>query len=150
MKLAACFLMLSAGVYSAAQAEDPPPATQPPAAETANTQAPAPNAPAAAVATDAAAKPAAAATAGTPAKVDKSQVVNVADTDALIKQMRGRGYKPVNRNGMLVFCRSEGQLGSHFERTRCSTLDELKNAELTGKDYVNQIQQQASAVPFKP
>jgi hypothetical protein len=52
-------------------------------------------------------------------------VVNVADTNALIKQMRGRGYKPINRNGILVFCRTEGQLGTHFERSRCNTIDEL-------------------------
>jgi hypothetical protein len=68
---------------------------------------------------------AAPATTETPAKLDKSQVVNVADTNALIKQMRGRGYKPINRNGILVFCRTEGQLGTHFERSRCNTIDEL-------------------------
>jgi hypothetical protein len=73
---------------------------------------------------------------------DKSEVVNVAATDAEIKQMRGRGYKPVNRNGTLVFCRDEGELGSHFQRT-------LKDAELSGKEYVNSLQQQGSAVPFK-
>jgi len=148
MKLAACFLMLAAGVYSAARAEEPPPATQPPAAETATAQAPAANVPAAAVATNASTtvKPAAAAT---PAKLDKSEVVNVAETEALIKKMRARGYKPVNRKGILVFCRPEGELGTHFQRERCSTLDQLKDAERSGQDYVNQIQQQGSAVPFK-
>ena len=73
----------------------------------------------------------------------------MAATEAEIKQMRGRGYKPVNRNGTLVFCRDEGEIGTHFQRTRCSTLDQLKQAELSGKEYVNSIQQQGSAVPFK-
>jgi hypothetical protein len=61
--------------------------------------------------------------------------------------MRGRGYKPVSRNGTLVFCRDEPQLGSHFQRTRCNTLKELKDAELSAKEYVNSIQR--SADPFK-
>ena len=71
-------------------------------------------------------------------------------TEAEIKQMRGRGYKPVNRKGMLVFCRDEGELGTHFVRARCNTLDELKEAELTGKEYTNQLQQQGSPTEFKP
>jgi hypothetical protein len=49
----------------------------------------------------------------------------------------------------MVFCRLEGEIGTHFQRTRCSTLDDLKQAELSGKDFVNSIQQQGSAVPFK-
>jgi hypothetical protein len=157
MKLAACFLLLSAGVYSAAPADEPPsPATQPaaeqaPAAQTPAEQAPAAQAPAAqAPASSAADVKAAPGTAAAPTpKADKSEVVNVAATDAEIKQMRSRGYKPVNRNGTLVYCRDEGEIGSHFQRTHCSTLKQLKDAELSGKEYVNSIQQQGSAVPFK-
>jgi hypothetical protein len=76
--------------------------------------------------------------------------INIAATEALIKQMRGRGYKPIDRNGILLFCRSEGQLGTHFVRTRCNTVDELKHAELTGQEWVKQIQQQASPTPQQP
>ena len=151
MKLAACFLVVSAGVWSAAPADEPPPpAAQPPAAQTTAVPSPAaqttaPSAPSSAA--DAKAAP------GTPAapapKADKSEVVNVAVTEAQIKQMRGRGYKPVNRNGTLVFCRDEGEIGTHFQRTRCSTLDQLKQAELSGKEYVKSIQQQGSPTPFK-
>jgi hypothetical protein len=165
MKSAACFLVLAAGVYSAAPADEPPPA-QPPAVQ-------APAAPSAASASDAKSTPSAPSGAsdaksapsapsgasdaksapGTPAapapKVDKSELANAGPTDAEIKQMRSRGYKPLTRNGTMVFCRAEGEIGTHFQRTRCSTLDELKQAELTGKEYVNSIQQQGSAVPFK-
>jgi len=141
VKLTTRILMLSAGLCSWALAEEPPaPSTQPLASQT----------PASSTPRSEAAKPAAATAPTTPARTDKSEVVNVAATEALIKKMRGRGYKPINRNGILVFCRSEGQLGSHFERTRCNTLDELKNAELTGQEYTKQIQQQGSPTPFKP
>jgi hypothetical protein len=141
VKLTSWILMLSAGLCSWALAEEPPaPSAQPLASQT----------PASSTPRSDAAKPAAATAATTPARTDKSEVVNVAATEALIKKMRGRGYKPINRNGILVFCRSEGQLGSHFERTRCNTLDELKNAELTGQEYTKQIQQQGSPTPFKP
>jgi hypothetical protein len=139
MKLAVCLAILSLGAFSIALAEEPQAPPQPTAAQT-----PAPNAPDSAAAT-----PATPATPEKAAKVDNSQVVNVADTDALIKKMRARGYKPVNRKGILVFCRLEGEMGTHFQRERCNTLDELKDAERTGQEYANQLQQQGSATQFK-
>jgi hypothetical protein len=141
MKLSTGILLLSAGLGSGVLAEEPKaPPVHPVAAQT-----PAPSA----SSSPDAAKLAPVTAATTPAKTDTSEMVNVAATEALIKRMRGRGYKPINRNGILVFCRSEGQLGSHFERTRCNTLDELRNAELTGREYTQQIQQQGSPTPFK-
>jgi hypothetical protein len=164
MKLAACFLVLSAGVCSAALADEPQSPAQKPAAEAPAPQTPAAQSPAAQTPAQATPAPTTAVSAptstsdakpapGTPAapdpKADKSEVVNTAATDAEIKQMRSRGYKPVNRNGTLVFCRDEGQIGTHFQRTHCSTLKQLKDAELSGQEYVNSLQQQGSAVPFK-
>ena len=149
MKLAACLAVLSVAAFASALADEPPsPAAQP--AKTAESPASAP-APAAAGVAGAitTAKPAAAPTAGTPANVDKSEVVDPAATDALIKKMRARGYKPVNRKGILVFCRPEGELGTHFQRERCNTLDELKEAERTGQEYTKQIQAQGSPTPFR-
>jgi hypothetical protein len=124
MKLAACLAAFSICASSLAFAQEP--------------QKPAPSdtaAPAESPAVEA--KPAAA------AKATK------AATDAEIKTMRARGYKPVNRNGTLVYCRAEGQIGTHFQQERCSTMDQLKQAELTGKDYVKSIQQQGSPTEFK-
>jgi hypothetical protein len=145
MKLAASVLVLSAGLCSWVLADEPrTPAAQPAAAQT-----PAPSAPPSAPNSASEAKPAPLTAAATPANADKSQAVNVADTEALIKKMRSRGYKPVNRKGILVFCRPEGEIGTHFQRERCNTLDELKDAERTGQEYTNQIQQQGSATPFK-
>jgi hypothetical protein len=169
MKLAACFLVLSAGVCSVALADEPQspaqtPAAEAPPAQTRAAQTPASQTPVAQMPAQATPAPTTAASApastsdakpvpGTPAapapKADKSEVVNTAATEAEIKQMRSRGYKPVNRNGTLVFCRDEGQIGTHFQRTHCSTLKQLKDAELSGQEYVNSLQQQGSAVPFK-
>lgn len=133
MKLAAYLAVLSIAAFSSVLASDPqPPAAQPPAA-----QAPA------------AQPPAADAVGSNPAKTEKVDSANSKITDAQIKQMRGRGYKPVLRNGTLVFCRSEHQIGSHFDATRCNTIDELNQAEQTGKEYVNSIQQQGSPTQFK-
>jgi hypothetical protein len=139
----AYFLVLSA-VFTLASANEPqPPAAQPTAEQAAPVQA----APAQAAPVQAA--PVQAVTELKPESEVKPAVETAAITDAQIKQMRGRGYKPVKRNGTLVFCRSEGELGTHFERTRCNTIEELKQAELTGKEYVNSIQQQGSPTPFK-
>jgi hypothetical protein len=160
MKIAACFLALSAGICSATLADEPQtPPKQTPAAQTPAAPAQLQATPARAPAASAAAAPSEpnaadatppVGTAAAPAPTaDKSEVVNVAATEAEIKKMRGRGYKPVNRNGTLVFCREENEIGSHFSRTHCSTLKQLKDAELSGKDYVNSLQQQGSAVPFK-
>lgn len=82
-------------------------------------------------------------------KAAKTEVASAGPAEAEIKQMRGRGFKPVTRDGAMLFCRDEGQIGTHFQRTRCSTLEQLQQAEQTGKEYVNSIQQQGSAVPFK-
>jgi hypothetical protein len=134
----AYFLVLSA-VFTLASANEPqPPAAQPTAEQAAPVQT-----------VPVQAAPVQAVTELKPESEVKPAVQTAAITDAQIKQMRGRGYKPVKRNGTLVFFRSEGELGTHFERTRCNTIEELKQAELTGKEYVNSIQQQGSPTPFK-
>jgi hypothetical protein len=135
MKLAVCFLAVSAGVWSAAQADEPPsPAAQPPAAQAPAAQAPAPSAPSSTA--DATAAP------GTPApapKAEKSEAVNADATEADINKMRSRGYKTVKRNGKLMFCRDEGAIGTNFQRTRCSTLEQLKEEELSGQEYARSL-----------
>jgi uncharacterized membrane-anchored protein len=134
MKIAAYLTALCLCASSSSFAEEP----QPPAAQADSAAA----AVAAAPATAADAKPVA------PTVADKA-AADKAALDAEIKKMRGRGYKPLVRNGQQLYCRSEGEIGSHFERTRCNTMDELKQAELNGKDYVKSIQQQGSPTEFK-
>jgi hypothetical protein len=136
MKIAAYLTALCLCAFSSSFAEEP----QPPAGQADAAAATAAVAAAPAAAADA--KPDAA-TAADKAAADKAAL------DAEIKKMRGRGYKPLVRNGQQLYCRSEGEIGSHFERTRCNTMDELKQAELNGKDYVKSIQQQGSPTEFK-
>ena len=145
MKLAAYFAVLCIAAFAAALADEPqPPAVQPAAAQPASAPVAAPQ-PAAGEA-----KPAVAAAATTLDKTEKAAPIDKAATEALIKTMRGRGYKPVKQHdGTVVFCRAEGQIGTHFETTHCNTLDELNRMELNSKEYVNTIQQQGSPTPFK-
>src|ERR1700689_4687538 len=115
MKSAACLFALSATVCFAVLADEPPSsAPQPPAAPV---QAPAPSAASSASDANAAdakpadakpadakpadAKPVSTTAAAPVAKVDKTEVASTGPTEAEIKQMRGRGFKPVNRNGTL-------------------------------------------------
>jgi hypothetical protein len=138
MKLAICLAALALSAASSF-AEEP----QSPTAKDSPAKAEAP------AATEAKPTPAAPAAAAVQPTVDKSDIVDKAATDKEIKTMRARGYKPVNRNGKLVYCRSEGEIGTHFEKTRCNTMEELRQAELSGKEYVNSIQQQGSPTQFK-
>jgi hypothetical protein len=148
MKIAACLSALCICASSPSFAEEPQtPAAQTPAAQTPAAQVdPAATAVAAA---PAAAAPAAAADVKPAAATEADKAADKAAMDAEIKKMRARGYKPLVRNGQQLYCRSEGEIGSHFARVRCNTLDELKQAELNGKDYVKSIQQQGSPTEFK-
>jgi len=147
MKIAACLLVLSASACSAALADEPQSPAQTPVAESPAAPVPAAQTSASAPTSTSEAKQVPGAPAAPVPTAGKSEAGNGVPTEAEIKQMRGRGYKPVSRNGTLVFCRDEPQLGSHFQRTRCNTLKELKDAELSAKEYVNSVQR--SADPFK-
>jgi len=76
-----------------------------------------------------------------------------ADADAKAKakamdsRLRSQGYKPVNTNGTLRYCRSEQALGSRFEHSVCGTPEELDFAEKQGKETVQKIQQNNSSLP---
>jgi hypothetical protein len=144
MKLTACLAIFSMYASSAAFAEEP---QSPPSSQSA-AQAEKPVTATAAAAAAAAVAPTPP-TAGVDTKPEAAAAAAKAATDAEIKTMRSRGYKPVNRNGTLVYCRAEGQIGTHFQQERCSTMDQLKQAELSGKDYVKSIQQQGSPNEFK-
>jgi hypothetical protein len=66
---------------------------------------------------------------------------------AVDKRLRAQGYKPVNHNGTLRYCRSEQALGSRFPTSVCGTPEELDFAEKNGKETVQRIQQMNSALP---
>jgi len=129
--------VFSIGVFSQALAVDPPSPTS------------APTAPASLTATAASEDPAAA-TEQAKAKA-KAEAQAKADADAkskaIDKRLRAMGYKPMNTNGTLRYCRSEQQLGSRFERQVCGTPEELDFAEQQGKETVRQIQQNNASLP---
>jgi hypothetical protein len=127
------------GVFSQALAVDPPSPTS------------APTAPASLNATASPQDPAAAADQAKAEAKARAEAQAKADADAkakaIDKRLRAMGYKPMNTNGTMRYCRSEQQLGSRFERQVCGTPEELDFAEQQGKDTVRQIQQNNASLP---
>lgn len=107
--------------FSQALAADPPT----PAAAPAATSPPAQSQSAAAAEVQAAAQ----------AKADAE-----AKTKAIDKRLRAQGYKPMNFNGIVRYCRQEPVLGSRFERSICGTPEELDMAAQIGKDATETMQ----------
>jgi hypothetical protein len=70
-----------------------------------------------------------------------------AKAKAVDKRLRAQGYKPVNHNGTLRYCRSETALGSRFPTSVCGTPEELDFAQQNGKETVQRIQQMNSSLP---
>jgi hypothetical protein len=132
---------LGIGVFAQAFAVDPPSPTSAPTAT-----------PAPASLTTAAPPqdPAAAAEQASAEAKAKAEAQAKADADAkakaIDKRLRAMGYKPMNTNGTMRYCRSEQQLGSRFERQVCGTPEELDFAEQQGKETVRQIQQNNSSL----
>jgi hypothetical protein len=70
-----------------------------------------------------------------------------AKAKAVDKRLRAQGYKPVNHNGTVRYCRSEQALGSRFPTSVCGTPEELDFAQQNGKETVQRIQQMNSSLP---
>ena len=124
---------LGIGVFFHALAVDPPSPTSAPTAPASLTAEASPQDPAAA------------------AEQAKAEAKAKADADAKAKatdkRLRAMGYKPMNTNGTMRYCKSEQQLGSRFERQVCGTPEELDFAEQQGKETVRQIQQNNASLP---
>jgi hypothetical protein len=137
---------LGIGVISQALAVDPPSQTAAPTATAAPaslTAAEAPQDPAAAAEQ---AKAEAQAKADAQAKAE-AQAKADAQAKAIDKRLRAQGYKPMNNNGTLRYCRGEQVIGSRFERQVCGTPEELDYAEKQGQETVRQIQQNNASLP---
>jgi hypothetical protein len=61
-------------------------------------------------------------------------------TDAQVKELLARGYKPQARGDEVLYCRREHQLGSRFETKICKTANPITRDELDGKETVQQLQ----------
>jgi hypothetical protein len=47
-------------------------------------------------------------------------------TNAEVKELFARGFKPIGRNGEVYYCRQEPDIGSRFTSMSCNTADQLK------------------------
>jgi hypothetical protein len=133
--LKSLIVSLCIGTLSPALAADPP-APTPAATAPVQTSPPAPvSAPTAAE---------------TQAKADteaKAKADAEAKAKAVDKRLRAQGYKPINHNGTLRYCRGEQAIGSRFETQVCGTPEELDFAQQNGKETVQRIQQMNSSLP---
>jgi hypothetical protein len=57
------------------------------------------------------------------------------------KRLRAAGYKPETRNGVKVWCRREGELGSRLGGVKfCGTPEEIQQSAHDHQDSVRQLQ----------
>jgi hypothetical protein len=140
-----------------ASAEPEPPAAQAPAVANAASQ---PAATAQPSAADNAAKPdtsdkasatqssnASDATANAPAASGamKTVLVDKTLTNAQVKQLLAKGYKPQGRGDEVYYCRREQELGSRFERKVCKTADQITRDELDSQEIAENAQKGMSS-----
>lgn len=50
-----------------------------------------------------------------------------------------RGYKPVRRNGEILYCRSETLTGTHFKNTVCLSAAQMATAERNNQESIDQL-----------
>jgi hypothetical protein len=62
-------------------------------------------------------------------------------TDAQVKQLLAKGYKPQSRGGEVFYCRREAVLGSRFEQKICKLAEQLMRDEQDSKDMAQRMQQ---------
>jgi hypothetical protein len=116
--------LVCVGACSPVFAADPPAASPPAATATAPADQTSAKAPAAATSTAA-------------TSADKAKE---GPTDAEIKAMRSQGYKPHTQNGVTVYCRSERQIGSNFEKQTCGSASDIATLTNQSKDTLTNAQ----------
>jgi hypothetical protein len=57
-----------------------------------------------------------------------------------VKQLLAQGYRPLNRDGQIYYCRRETVLGSHFETLNCRTGEQAKARARDGQDMTSKLQ----------
>jgi hypothetical protein len=138
----AVFAALSVGALSQAFATDPPvteaaksttPAAASPSVDSNATITPTP-----------AERPADRKTKATATSADGTKsvrlIVGDSAAEARLKRLRTAGYKPEAHGDVVVFCRREPVLGTHFQRKVCNTADQLESVANTGQDELEQMQ----------
>jgi hypothetical protein len=136
-------MLICFGAVPIALADTPPPPPTPPAAAASSPAPPSaapaepektPVPPEVAPASAAAVAPSASAPAGESPKP-------AATIDPRVKQLLAKGYRPATRNGEIMYCKTEQELGSRIAAKKvCGTVDELQSRVQDSKDAAERVQ----------
>jgi hypothetical protein len=62
-------------------------------------------------------------------------------TNAEVNRLLAQGYKPQKGRGdNVLYCRSQPQLGTHFEKKVCMTADQIKTLTQDSRDIAEKLQ----------
>ena len=75
------------------------------------------------------------------ATASKVVLVDKTMTDAQVKQILAKGYKPQARGDEVYYCRREPILGSKFEQKVCKSAEQLMREEQDSKEMTQRMQQ---------
>jgi hypothetical protein len=88
----------------------------------------------------AAAPPSAPQTEGAAAKPAPTVWEDKSLTKDEVKQLLAQGYRPLNRDGQIYYCKRETVLGSRFETLNCRTGEQAKARARDGQDMTSKLQ----------
>ena len=71
-------------------------------------------------------------------------------TQQEVNRMLSQGYKPKKGRGdNVLYCRSEPQMGSHFEKTVCLSAQQIKQRTQDSREVTDRLQQNLGNAPGK-
>ncbi|HEY6921849.1 MAG TPA: hypothetical protein VI653_00150 [Steroidobacteraceae bacterium] len=70
-------------------------------------------------------------------------------TQAEVNRMLSQGYKPQKGRGSdVLYCRSELQMGSHFEKTVCMSADQIKRRTQDSREITDKLETNGGNKPL--
>ncbi len=79
--------------------------------------------------------------ASTPAKAAPVVLQDKTLTQEEVNRMLSQGYKPKKGRGdAVLYCRSEPQLGSHFEKTVCLSAEQIKQRTQDSREITEKLE----------
>ena len=66
-------------------------------------------------------------------------------TDAQVKQLLAKGYRPQSRGSEVFYCRREAVLGSRFEQKICKSAEQVMRDEQDSKDMTQRLQENSGS-----
>jgi hypothetical protein len=79
--------------------------------------------------------------ASTPARSTPVVLQDKTLTQEEVNRMLSQGYKPKKGRGdAVLYCRSEPQLGSHFEKTICLTAEQIKQRTQESREITEKLE----------